>query len=740
MSSNMVRDAEFVYQPKKADKFELKGEDDIDLSDVLTNYYSKLIKREFRGMQDTLVQRLVASMLTRRRRIMYRQSQQQRWKIQPVEHQSKNFEPAPSWMMDTTLDANIRHNISAPSGIYKGGTASLNEQSKQLVPPPPKGIISGTDFVCDYCCCILPSHIALNSDAWADHVIKDLYPYVCVVDNCNDPIEIFSTQKEWLTHTSDNLEEHIAQHLRDLALRSLPWPDDDEQNSQPEGEGYLHSDSTTSNEDTRNTIGDFISESESLASCCFTGNPDDNDISEDNAGQRLRLYYHIQKIADQYQPLYLQEQLSDKILARLALKKHQRDHPRLPALMQNHKVSSGNKHSYTAAFDGFLEIVQKINKRTLPRCSEFNRPIVGAIKAPGFSVQPSAKPARNFFEIAIICTRFAEYNAICLLFDKFWDDYRMPDRFEENIYIAGQVKKHNVVLALLPQSEKLTAATAMAHFRLIYPSLNLFLLVGICGSVPKFKCCGRKVKPLLGDVVISHNVVEYQIGSTNEFTRKDSLVDRHDNSRTISRCVYNCFGTKKDREILQKTTAKFLIKIQANAKDREEWAGEAMFKYSYPGTATDQLFKPDYLHKHRTRFSNCSECKGGPDVICDGARQASCKETGCDEGQLIFRTSFKKKQAFEQISRFAAQKPKIHLEPIASNSIVIRNGLERDKISKEQGVIAFDMGGSWEMKMIPHVYIKGICDYADGHTDKRWQDFAAATAAAATKALLWALN
>ncbi|EHK17715.1 uncharacterized protein TRIVIDRAFT_15807, partial [Trichoderma virens Gv29-8] len=345
-------------------------------------------------------------------------------------------------------------------------------------------------------------------------------------------------------------------------------------------------------------------------------------------------------------------------------------------------------------------------------------------------------PARNFFEIAIICTRFAEYNAICLLFDKFWDDYRMPYRFEENIYIAGQVKKHNVVLALLPQSEKLTAATAMAHFRLIYPSLKLFLLVGICGGVPNFKCCGRKVKPLLGDVVISHSVVEYQIGSTNEFTRKDSLVDRHDNSRTISSCVCNCFGTKKDREILQKTTAKFLIEIQANAKDREEWAGEAMFKYSYPGTAADRLFKPDYLHKHRTRFSNCSECKGGPDVICDGARQASCKETGCDEGQLIFRTSLKKKQAFEQISRFAAQKPKIHLEPIASNSIVIKNGLERDKISKEQGVIAFDMGGSWEMKMIPHVYIKGICDYADGHTDKRWQDFAAATAAAATKALL----
>jgi hypothetical protein len=33
-----------------------------------------------------------------------------------------------------------------------------------------------------------------------DHVKRDIHPYVCVVDHCDDPVELFPTQHEWLTH------------------------------------------------------------------------------------------------------------------------------------------------------------------------------------------------------------------------------------------------------------------------------------------------------------------------------------------------------------------------------------------------------------------------------------------------------------------------------------------------------------------------------------------------------------
>jgi hypothetical protein len=38
--------------------------------------------------------------------------------------------------------------------------------------------------------------------------------------------------------------------------------------------------------------------------------------------------------------------------------------------------------------------------------------------------------------------------------------------------------------------------------------------------------------------------------------------------------------------------------------------------------------------------------------------------------------------------------------------------------------------------VVPCIVVKGICDYADAHKQKGWQNFAAATAASAAKAIL----
>jgi nucleoside phosphorylase len=40
------------------------------------------------------------------------------------------------------------------------------------------------------------------------------------------------------------------------------------------------------------------------------------------------------------------------------------------------------------------------------------------------------------------------------------------------------------------------------------------------------------------------------------------------------------------------------------------------------------------------------------------------------------------------------------------------------------------------MDSFPCLVIRGICDYADSHKNKRWQPYAAATAAAYAKELL----
>jgi nucleoside phosphorylase len=40
------------------------------------------------------------------------------------------------------------------------------------------------------------------------------------------------------------------------------------------------------------------------------------------------------------------------------------------------------------------------------------------------------------------------------------------------------------------------------------------------------------------------------------------------------------------------------------------------------------------------------------------------------------------------------------------------------------------------MNSFPCLVIRGICDYADSHKNKQWQDYAAGTAAAYAKELL----
>jgi nucleoside phosphorylase len=67
----------------------------------------------------------------------------------------------------------------------------------------------------------------------------------------------------------------------------------------------------------------------------------------------------------------------------------------------------------------------------------------------------------------------------------------------------------------------------------------------------------------------------------------------------------------------------------------------------------------------------------------------------------------------------------------------MRSAAERDRVSAELGgVLCFEMEAAGLMNSFPCLVIRGICDYADSHKNKRWQPYAAATAAACAKEVL----
>ncbi|CAI7672668.1 unnamed protein product [Penicillium pancosmium] len=70
-----------------------------------------------------------------------------------------------------------------------------------------------------------------------------------------------------------------------------------------------------------------------------------------------------------------------------------------------------------------------------------------------------------------------------------------------------------------------------------------------------------------------------------------------------------------------------------------------------------------------------------------------------------------------------------------------KSGMDRDKISVEENVIAFEMESAGITNTLPCLVVKGVCDYADSHKDKQWQKYTAGVSAACMKALLeqWAV-
>ncbi|GFP58962.1 hypothetical protein TASIC1_0011032900 [Trichoderma asperellum] len=346
---------------------------------------------------------------------------------------------------------------------------------------------------------------------------------------------------------------------------------------------------------------------------------------------------------------------------------------------------------------------------------------------------PSRPSRRDDFDIGIICALQEEYDAICLVIDEFWDeDGDLYGRVigDKNYYTTGCIGKHNVVVALLPEMGKANAAAVAANFRSSYSHLELVLLVGVCGGVPSPSRRDNEI--MLGDVVISKSVVQYDFGRkyNDVFVRKDTLEGNLDRANKNIRSLIRNFETQRSLELLQTQTARNLTQLQDKAKSKKRRG--TRYKYAYPGTASDRLFEPGYLHKHRPGYG-CNVCDSKPDAICHEAHSTYCEENGCDQGRVISRDVHAEKQ---QLSEEQAQEPVIHIGAIASGDSVMKSGLERDKISQEEGVIAFEMEGAGIWEEVPSIIIKSVCDYADGHKIGNWKDFAAAVAAAAAKALL----
>ncbi|KAL0939736.1 phosphorylase superfamily protein [Colletotrichum truncatum] len=337
--------------------------------------------------------------------------------------------------------------------------------------------------------------------------------------------------------------------------------------------------------------------------------------------------------------------------------------------------------------------------------------------------------SRDGFEIAVVCALPLEYDAVALAFDEFWDEE--DDKYgraqgDTNTYTTGRIGHYNVVLALLSGMGKVNAASAAASLRSSYTGLRLALLTGICGGVPGL---GTENEIILGDVVISKTVVQYDFGRqyTDRFIRKDTVDDNLGRPNKDIRSLLATTQTNLVRERLQLAASLFLDQIQKKAAKKRRSA-----KYKRPPSSEDKLFKPKYVHMHHER----TDCGCGLQV-CETARASSCDELHCDIAELERRERLDEMDELERNGTGGdSQEFEIHIGSIASGDTVMKSGADRDRIAQELNVIAFEMEGAGVWDEVPCIVVKGVCDYADSHKNKKWQTYAAATAASVMKALL----
>lgn len=306
------------------------------------------------------------------------------------------------------------------------------------------------------------------------------------------------------------------------------------------------------------------------------------------------------------------------------------------------------------------------------------------------------------YTVGWICAIPTEYVAAQAFLDEKHEgpDYTSPN--DNNDYTLGRMGRHNIVIAVLPNGEYgLSSAASVARDMLhSFPNVRIGLMVGIGGGAPSLKHDIR-----LGDVVVGisdkSGIVQYDFGKAiqgQEFQETGFL----NQAPTLLRTAVGGLMAQyeSDGNQIKEAVSSALVRKPRLQK-----------KYKRPETTADRLYRSHVVHPPFDSEAGCAAvCGDDASTLVDRA------ERGEDDDD-----------------------PAIHYGLIASANTLMKDALVRDEMAKK-GVVCFEMEAAGLMNHFPCLVIRGICDYSDSHKNKEWQGYAAMTAAAYAKHLLYRIT
>ncbi|KAL7781695.1 pfs domain-containing protein [Trichoderma afarasin] len=324
------------------------------------------------------------------------------------------------------------------------------------------------------------------------------------------------------------------------------------------------------------------------------------------------------------------------------------------------------------------------------------------------------------YTVGIITALDKELAAAMAVLD---EKHRKPQKFKKhpkdtNTYTWGKIGEHNVVIASLAAGSygTVSAATTASSMISSLPHIRFGLMVGIGAGVPRLE---DKIDIRLGDVVVSQptgtspGVVQYDLGKL----KKDGKFERVGHLSAPPEVLLKGLQALKAEHLIEDSQIPTILEDMVQRYPKMKEPGEnGASGFIHQGIENDRLFMASSIHIDIPITDGTASDQDSACAHCDSTKEIKRKER--------------------------SSKPAIHYGVIASGNSVIKDGVSRDEVLQrlEDRCICFEMEAAGLMNNFPCLVIRGICDYADTHKNDRWQNYAAATAAAFAKELLNAID
>ncbi|KAM8720582.1 hypothetical protein ACLKA7_006596 [Drosophila subpalustris] len=306
--------------------------------------------------------------------------------------------------------------------------------------------------------------------------------------------------------------------------------------------------------------------------------------------------------------------------------------------------------------------------------------------------------------IAIITAQYCEKLAVDAMLENKETFVRYTTVGESNVYTLGNIGAHRIVSTKLPSvgsTREAMTATGNTTTRLLgtFQKVDYVFIVGVAGGVPHYTDYKKHVR--LGDVVISY------------VDKQRALINSKEKPYVY---VYKSGEDVKTYFPINDSLQQIAESLQANMELKRPWETYLKDAQQTLAQKTESDFgRPDA--KTDKLFMNI-----GNNEVIEVAHPIAADE-------------------INGVTRL-----RLHLGPIGSGRDLVRSDDLRTQFARKFGLLATDVEMSSVLDSIigncreSFILVKGISDYKDGMSTRKWQNYASLSAAAVVKSVICGMD